>query len=158
PNCWRPTPRKTQGEFAMKKNTTFVPRTWSRVLAKVRWGRVLLTLGLLSSLGARADEASLVLPDLSRVSGLGGISGWSILTWGLLICVFGLLFGLVQYMKLKKLPVHRAMLEISELIYATCKTYLVTQGKFILILEIFIGIIMFVYFGVLRALPFGTVV
>ena len=133
----------------MKKKTTFVLRTW---------GRVVLALGLLSSLGARADESNLVLPDLSRVSVLGGVSGRSILTWGLLICVFGLLFGLVQYMKLKKLPVHRAMLEISELIYATCKTYLVTQGKFILILEIFIGIIMVVYFGVLRGLPAGTVV
>jgi len=141
----------------MKTEKTFVPRTWSQILAKVRWGRVVLALGLLSSLGARADESSLVLPDLSRVSVLGGISGRSILTWGLLICVFGLLFGLVQYMKLKKLPVHRAMLEISELIYATCKTYLVTQGKFILILEVFIGIIMVVYFGVLRALPAGTV-
>jgi len=113
----------------MKKKTTFVLRTW---------GRVVLALGLLSSLGARADESNLVLPDLSRVSVLGGVSGRSILTWGLLICVFGLLFGLVQYMKLKKLPVHRAMLEISELIYATCKTYLVTQGKFILNLEVFI--------------------
>ena len=133
----------------MKKKTTFVLRTW---------GRLVLALGLLSSLGARADESNLVLPDLSRVSVLGGVSGRSILTWGLLICVFGLLFGLVQYMKLKKLPVHRAMLEISELIYATCKTYLVTQGKFILILEIFIGIIMVVYFGVLRGLPAGTVV
>ena len=133
----------------MKKKTTFVLRTW---------GRVVLALGLLSSLGARADESSLVLPDLSQVTVLGGVSGRSILTWGLLICVFGLLFGLVQYMKLKKLPVHRAMLEISELIYATCKTYLVTQGKFILILEIFIGIIMVVYFGVLRGLPAGTVV
>jgi len=141
----------------MKTEKTFVPRTWSQILAKVRWGRVVLALGLLSSVGARADESSLVLPDLSRVSVLGGISGRSILTWGLLICVFGLLFGLVQYMKLKKLPVHRAMLEISELIYATCKTYLVTQGKFILILEVFIGIIMVVYFGVLRALPAGTV-
>ena len=141
----------------MKTEKTFVPRTWSQILAKVRWGRVVLALGLLSSVGARADESSLVLPDLSRVSVLGGISGRSILTWGLLICVSGLLFGLVQYMKLKKLPVHRAMLEISELIYATCKTYLVTQGKFILILEVFIGIIMVVYFGVLRALPAGTV-
>src|SRR5262245_31886270 len=148
---------RTQGDFAMKTEKTFVPRTWSQILAKVRWGRVVLALAMLSSLGARADESSLVLPDLSRVSVLGGISGRSILTWGLLICVFGLLFGLVQYMKLKKLPVHRAMLEISELIYATCKTYLVTQGKFILILEVFIGIIMVVYFGVLRALPAGTV-
>jgi K(+)-stimulated pyrophosphate-energized sodium pump len=112
---------------------------------------------LFTSLSARADEANLLLPDLSQVSVLGGINGRSILVWGLVICVFGLIFGLWQYVQLKNLPVHRAMLEISELIYATCKTYLVTQGKFILLLEVFIGIIMVVYFGVLRSMPAGTV-
>ena len=136
---------------------TFAPRQWSRVLPKVRWGQVALILGLFTSLSARADEANLVLPDLSQVSVMGGINGRSILVWGLVICVFGLIFGLWQYMQLKNLPVHRAMLEISELIYATCKTYLVTQGKFILLLELFIGIIMVVYFGVLRSMPAGTV-
>ncbi len=136
---------------------TFAPRQWSRVLPKVRWGQVALILGLFTSLSARADEANLVLPDLSQVSVMGGINGRSILVWGLVICVFGLIFGLWQYMQLKNLPVHRAMLEISELIYATCKTYLVTQGKFILLLEVFIGIIMVVYFGVLRSMPAGTV-
>src|SRR5712692_9690820 len=156
-HCWRPTARKTQGEFEMMTDLPFAPRQWSRVLAKVRWGQVALILGLFTSLSARADEANLLLPDLSQVSVLGGISGRSILVWGLVICVFGLIFGLWQYMQLKNLPVHRAMLEISELIYATCKTYLVTQGKFILLLEVFIGIIMVVYFGVLRSMPAGTV-
>src|SRR6266511_647093 len=61
-----------------------------------------------------------------------------------------LLFGLVFYTQLKKMAVHRSMLEVSELIYETCKTYLITQGKFILILEVFIGIVMALYFGVLR--------
>src|SRR5713101_8081282 len=116
-----------------------------------------LFLGLLFPLVARASEAELMLPDLSSVSVMGGVSGRDLLIGGLLICVFGLLFGLWQYMQLRKLPVHRAMLEISELIYATCKTYLITQGKFILILELFIGIIMMVYFGVLQGLPAGTV-
>src|SRR5262249_1680862 len=69
---------------------------------------------------------------------------------GLVICVLGLVFGLVIYQQLKALPVHRSMLEISELIYETCKTYLINQGKFLLILEIFIGIIMAFYFGVLQ--------
>src|SRR6266849_7010784 len=156
-HCWRPTPRKTQGEFEMMTEMTFAPRQWSRGLAKVRWGQVALILGLFTSLSARGDEANLVLPDLSQVSVMGGINGRSILVWGLVICVFGLIFGLWQYMQLKNLPVHRAMLEISELIYATCKTYLVTQGKFILLLEVFIGIIMVVYFGVLRSMPAGTV-
>ncbi len=62
----------------------------------------------------------------------------------------GLLFGIVMYHQLKNLPVHKSMLEISELIYETCKTYLVTQGKFLLILEIFIGVIIVFYFGVLE--------
>jgi K(+)-stimulated pyrophosphate-energized sodium pump len=95
------------------------------------------------------SEASLVLPDLGSVQFLG-MGGDRLLVCGLVVCVLGLLFGLVMYMQLKKLPVHRSMLEISELIYETCKTYLVTQGKFILLLEVFIGAIMVVYFGVLR--------
>jgi K(+)-stimulated pyrophosphate-energized sodium pump len=95
------------------------------------------------------SEADLVLPDLGSVNFLG-MSGDRLLMGGLVVCVFGLLFGLVMYMQLKKLPVHRSMLEISELIYETCKTYLITQGKFILLLELFIGAIMVVYFGFLR--------
>jgi K(+)-stimulated pyrophosphate-energized sodium pump len=94
-------------------------------------------------------EASLRLPDLSEVQFFGGVNGHNLLLVGILICFLGLLFGLAIYMNLKKLPVHRAMREISELIYETCKTYLVTQGKFILILEIFIGVIIILYFGVL---------
>jgi K(+)-stimulated pyrophosphate-energized sodium pump len=117
-------------------------------------------LGLLSFVwcaAAQASEASLVLPDLSSVPLFGQTNGRTLLIWGMLICIAGLLFGLWQYVRLKRLPVHRAMLEISELIYATCKTYLVTQGKFILILEVCIGTIMVVYFGVLRHLPPATV-
>ena len=70
---------------------------------------------------------------------------------GLGVCALGLLFGLVDFTQLKNLPVHASMLEVSELIYETCKTYLVTQGKFILLLEVFIGVIMVFYFGVPRA-------
>jgi K(+)-stimulated pyrophosphate-energized sodium pump len=95
------------------------------------------------------SEADLVLPDLSQVS-FAGISSQTLLLAGLGICVLGLIFGLVIYTQLKNLPVHRSMREISELIYETCKTYLITQGKFILILELFIGVIMAFYFGVLR--------
>jgi len=94
-------------------------------------------------------EANLVLPDLSAVNFLG-ITGSKLLMAGLIVCVLGLLFGFVIYVQLKNLPVHRSMREISELIYETCKTYLQTQGKFILLLEVFIGIIMVFYFGVLR--------
>jgi K(+)-stimulated pyrophosphate-energized sodium pump len=94
-------------------------------------------------------EANLELPDLSRVEFLGGTNGRTLLMSGLIVCALGLLFGLLIYMNLKKLPVHRSMREISELIYETCKTYLVTQGKFILILEAFIAVIIVLYFGVL---------
>src|SRR5579859_5288054 len=80
-------------------------------------------------------EANLKLPDLSQVSFLNGINGSKLLTIGLIFCALGLLFGLMIYVQLKNLPVHRSMREISELIYETCKTYLITQGKFILILE-----------------------
>jgi K(+)-stimulated pyrophosphate-energized sodium pump len=94
-------------------------------------------------------EANLVLPDLASVS-FFGMTGRSLLLFGLIVCVLGLLFGFVIYVQLKNLPVHSSMREISELIYETCKTYLQTQGKFILLLELFIGVIMVVYFGFLR--------
>ncbi len=71
---------------------------------------------------------------------------------GIVFCIFGLGFGLVIYTRLKNLPVHRAMREISELIYETCKTYLITQGKFLLLLWVFIAVIILLYFGVLLKL------
>jgi K(+)-stimulated pyrophosphate-energized sodium pump len=87
-----------------------------------------------------------------------GISGHTLLSFGLIVCVLGMLFGLIIFMQLKNLPVHRSMREISELIYETCKTYLTTQGKFILLLEVFIGAIMIVYFGFLRHFEVAKVV
>src|SRR5216117_2414632 len=98
---------------------------------------------------AAGGEAALVLPDLNQATFLGGIGGRALLLWGLVICALGLLFGLAQYTQLRNLPVHRAMREISELIYETCKTYLLTQGRFLLILWLFIGAIVAVYFGTL---------
>ena len=81
-------------------------------------------------------EANLVLPDLSSVTFLGGIDGRTLLLIGLGIAALGLVFGLIMYTRLRDLPVHASMLEISELIYETCKTYLLTQGKFLMILEV----------------------
>ncbi|MFL6202375.1 MAG: sodium/proton-translocating pyrophosphatase, partial [Thermoanaerobaculia bacterium] len=107
---------------------------------------------------AAASEADLRLPDFSEVSFLGGITGSTLLQGGLLVCVLGLLFGLMMYVQLKNMPVHRSMREISELIFETCKTYLVTQGKFILILEVFIGAVMIFYFGWLRGFEAAKVV
>jgi K(+)-stimulated pyrophosphate-energized sodium pump len=94
-------------------------------------------------------EANLVLPDLSNAT-FQGVNGRTLLMIGLVVCVLGLAFGMVIFYRLKNMPVHRSMLEVSELIYETCKTYLITQGKFILILELFIGVIMVFYFGVLQ--------
>ncbi|MDX6383009.1 MAG: K(+)-stimulated pyrophosphate-energized sodium pump, partial [Blastocatellia bacterium] len=97
-------------------------------------------------------EASLKLPDLSSVTFLG-LDGHRLLMIGLVFCGLGLMFGLLIYIQLKNLPVHRSMREISELIYETCKTYLTTQGKFIMILWVFIAVIVVAYFGVLRPVP-----
>src|SRR6202795_2585710 len=96
--------------------------------------------------------ATLTLPALSSVQFLG-MDGHNLLTIGILFCIFGLGFGLVIYSRLKNLPVHRSMREISELIYETCKTYLLTQGKFLLLLWAFIAVIIVLYFGVLAPVP-----
>jgi K(+)-stimulated pyrophosphate-energized sodium pump len=94
-------------------------------------------------------EASLILPDLSSATFLG-LDGRSLLMLGLLVCLGGLAFGMAAFTQLKNMAVHRSMKDVSELIYATCKTYLATQGKFLAVLWAFIGAIIFVYFGVLR--------
>ncbi len=95
-------------------------------------------------------EANLKLPDLNSVEFVGGIGGKNLLYLGLLVSAAGLAFGLMIYSQLKNLPVHRTMLEVSELIYETCKTYLFTQGKFLVVLWLFIGSIIYIYFGVLK--------
>jgi K(+)-stimulated pyrophosphate-energized sodium pump len=113
----------------------------------------LLTFGSVAAFAQpeAGGEAALKLPDLSSVSFLNGaIDGHKLLLIGILFCIFGLGFGMVIYMRLKNLPVHRSMREISELIYETCKTYLVTQGKFILFLWAFIAVIIVLYFGLLE--------
>jgi K(+)-stimulated pyrophosphate-energized sodium pump len=102
-------------------------------------------------------EAELKLPDLGAAVFLGGVSGPTLLLIGLGVSVLGMVFGLVMYTNLKNLPVHSSMLEISELIYETCKTYMLTQGKFLIRLEIFIAIIIGIYFGVLQGMAFGRV-
>ena len=117
------------------------------MLSKFRGVMLSLVLAFVATVSAFASEANLVLPDLSSVSFFGGISGSALLTAGLLVCLFGLIFGFIQYKSIKNLPVHKSMLEVSELIYETCKTYLITQGKFIIILEVLLAIIIAVYFA-----------
>src|SRR6202045_4694394 len=121
---------------------TWLATAWSLRYKFIKFGAAAALLTLLGAASALADEtggeASLKLPDLSPVT-----------FFGIVICIFGLGFGLAIYSRLKNLPVHKSMREISELIYETCKTYLITQGKFILLLEIFIAIVIVLYFGVL---------
>jgi K(+)-stimulated pyrophosphate-energized sodium pump len=137
---------------------TWLASAWyhGRKLAKFGAGAALL--GFLTAGSALADEtggeADLKLPDLSSVSFLNGsLDGHKLLFFGIVICVLGLLFGLVIYSRLKNLPVHKSMRDISELIYETCKTYLITQGKFLMILWVFIAVVIVLYFGWLRPVP-----
>jgi K(+)-stimulated pyrophosphate-energized sodium pump len=106
---------------------------------------------------AGGGEAELKLPDLGMANFVG-VNGRTLLMIGMAISALGFVFGIASYMKLRNLPVHAAMLEISELIYETCKTYLITQGKFLLLLEIFIGAIILFYFGVLRGMDAAKVI
>jgi K(+)-stimulated pyrophosphate-energized sodium pump len=142
-----------------------VPALWPKA------GRIALSLlSLLAVVAALAlfappafaqeasGEANLILPNLDQATFFGGIGGRTLLMWGLVVCVAGMLFGLMIYQQLRNLPVHAAMLEISELIYETCKTYLITQGKFLALLELFIGAVIVIYFGVLQQMGMVKVV
>jgi len=130
-----------------------------RTAVALRVFLLLLTAACLTSpLLAQAEhrgggEANLVLPDLSQAQFLGTINGHTLLMGGLLVSALGFLFGLMIFTRLRNLPVHQAMREVSELIFQTCKTYLATQGKFLLLLECFIGVIIIFYFGLLQGFP-----
>ena len=129
---------------------TWLANGWSLGCKFIRFGAPAVLLALFGAVSALADqaggEANLKLPDLSQVTFLG-IDGHKLLLFGIVICIFGLGFGLAIYSRLKNLPVHKSMREISELIYETCKTYLFTQGKFLLILWVFIAVVIVMYFG-----------
>ena len=106
---------------------------------------------------AGGGEANLTLPDLNQVTFLGFLSGKQLLGVGLLITVAGLAFGIVRFLQVKKLPAHSSMLEISELIYQTCKAYLIQQGRFLLVLWAFIGAVILIYFKFLAGLGWDRV-
>jgi K(+)-stimulated pyrophosphate-energized sodium pump len=118
---------------------------------------ILALAALLVAPMAFASDADLKLPDLGTVSFMG-IPGHDLLAWGLVVCLCGMAFGLAMFTNLKNMPVHRSMREISELIYETCKTYLFTQLKFIMLLWVFIGAIIVAYFGWLKPVGAGNVV
>lgn len=102
-------------------------------------------------------EVNLVLPDFHQATFLGGISGFNLLLGGMFVAALGLVFGLLIYRELQNMPVHQSMRDVSELIYVTCKTYLVTQGRFLMVLELFIGAIIVFYFGFLQHFEFTKV-
>src|SRR5690349_11044202 len=135
---------------------TWLANAWSLSCKFAKFGvaaAALILVGAPSALAGEAGgEASLKLPDLSQISFLG-IDGHKLLLFGIVICIFGLGFGLAIYSRLKNLPVHKSMRDISELIYETCKTYLITQGKFLLILWVFIAVVIVMYFGWLAPVP-----
>jgi K(+)-stimulated pyrophosphate-energized sodium pump len=109
--------------------------------------------------GAHKSEFDLAMPNLAdkAITFLGGYTGHDLLMGGILICLLGIVFGLVSFSQLKNLPVHSAMREVSELIYETCKTYLATQVKFIIILQVFIGVVIWAYFGLVLEKPITEV-
>ena len=114
---------------------------------------------LLAPLSAHASEAEITLPSFNiPVSFFGStISGLTILYACVGITLIGILYGVLEFGRVKKLPAHKSMLEISELIYETCKTYLAQQGRFIIGMEALIAICIWVYFGLLQGLPFAKV-
>ena len=89
-----------------------------------------------------------MLPDLGQVD-VGGYDGETLLMLGILVSIVGILFGLGMLNQIRRLPVHESMRDISELIYETCKTYLVQQGRFLAVLELFIAAVIVLYFGLL---------
>jgi K(+)-stimulated pyrophosphate-energized sodium pump len=133
-----------------KKNSMKKP--CQRTLRILTYVILLTSLGIFlspSTMAAEASgEANLVVPDLNTVQ-FFGMNARLLLGIGLIVCLLGLLFGLFNYLRVKHLPVHKSMKDISELIYETCKTYLITQGKFLMILWAFIGAVIIIYFGFL---------
>ena len=124
------------------------------------WTFLLSTLMLLLMAGtAFAGEANIQLPDLTKITFFGGaLGGLTILNFGLLICLVGLGFGFLQYAQTKALPAHKSMLDVSQTIWETCKTYLLQQGKFLLALWILIAICIIYYFGALAEMGTSSVV
>ncbi len=129
-------------------------RALSSSLLRIFFALLALAAGAVPALAQEqgGGEANLHLPDLRVATFLGGINGHNLLLGGLLVSALGLVFGLVIFVRLRNMPVHACMREVSELIYETCKTYLATQGKFLMVLEIFIAVIIVFYFGLLQGL------
>ena len=112
----------------------------------------LLAIFMAPVLAFAGGEADLKMPE-----GFASQPDTRILYWGFLIVAVGLLFGLLQFAKVRRLKAHQSMLEIGNVIFKTCSTYLRQQGKFLVVLFVFIGAAIALYFGVLSGMPFGSV-
>src|SRR5882757_3489563 len=121
---------------------------------------IVLVISLFTFTASHAGENDIIVPDLTEVKfeGLGGVSGATLMYIGLVICLIGAIFGVVQYRQTKSLPVHDSMARVSNTIWETCKTYLFTQGKFLAILWVLIACCMIYYFKVLQGNSFGNVI
>ena len=102
-----------------------------------------LAMLLLTPAIAAASEANLKIPNLSQEQN-------NLLLYGIVVCILGMLFGLYQFIKVKKIRAHKSMLDVADIIYETCKTYLIQQGKLLGILFLFIGICIAFYYGFLQ--------
>jgi K(+)-stimulated pyrophosphate-energized sodium pump len=138
------------GGFLMR---TWLASAWSLGCRFAKCSAAAAFLSLFTGAATLAQEAGgeagLKVPDLSQVTFILGMDGHKLLLFGIVFCVLGLIFGLAIYSRLKGMPVHKSMRDISELIYETCKTYLFTQGKFLVLLWLFIAVVIVLYFGVL---------
>ena len=121
---------------------------------------VLLGSFMFLALPVFAGEADIKLPPLDKVqfSAFGGMSGLSIMYFGLLVCIVGLIFAMVQYKQTRNMPAHKSMLDVSNIIWETCKSYLAQQGKFLMGLWVLIAICMVYYFMGLSHKPIGEMV
>src|ERR1051325_4681461 len=124
----------------------------------LKWGAAAVAASMTTAV--RASEADIKIPDLTQVrfDGLGGMSGIMLMYLGIVICGIGAFFGLVQYKQTKALPVHESMAKVSHTIWETCKTYLLTQGKFLVVLWALIAACMLYYFMGLQDAGLGKTV
>jgi K(+)-stimulated pyrophosphate-energized sodium pump len=140
---------RTLQEYSMMRLRPLTP-PWRRLVSPSFLALTTLAAALFAPALARASELDLALPTLDP-------SQRQLLMVGLGVCVLGMLFGLIMYQQVKGMPAHKSMLEVSNIIYETCKTYLLQQGRLLVILETFIGACILYYFGVLQHLGAGRV-
>jgi K(+)-stimulated pyrophosphate-energized sodium pump len=141
--------RGRQAGTGERMTRNFLSRRWARLAGVMATVMVAGTGAAFAAPVEQAGgEANLQLPDLRQVH-FFGMNGHTLLLWGPLACILGMIFGLFMYSHLKGLPAHRSMLEVSEIIWETCKTYLINQGKFLLLLWSFIAVVILAYFAVL---------